>query len=61
MIAIDNFIAFFSRPDLVDISEIEKRDNRTNLEAAFDLAEKHLSVPKLLDVDGMFLLTCIAH
>ena len=42
----------FSRPDLVDLSAVQSRDDVTNLQEAFDLAEKHLNVPKLLDPEG---------
>ena len=57
-------LLFFFRPELVDVSEIESKDNKTNLETAFDLAEKHLKVPKLLEVEGtcalIFVIMCKA-
>lgn len=42
----------YYRPDLVDLSAIQSRDNVSNLREAFDLAEKHLSVPRLLEPEG---------
>ena len=42
----------YYRPDLVDLSAIQSRDNVSSLQEAFDLAEKHLSVPRLLEPEG---------
>lgn len=36
----------------MDLSAVPSRDDVTNLQQAFDLAEKHLNVPKLLDPEG---------
>ena len=36
----------------MDLSSVQSRDEVTNLKEAFDLAEKHLNVPKLLDPEG---------
>ncbi|ESO09557.1 hypothetical protein HELRODRAFT_97639 [Helobdella robusta] len=41
------------RPDLLDYSKLSKENARTNLTTAFDLAEKHLDIPRMLDVDDM--------
>jgi len=38
------------RPDLLDFSKLNKENKAENLQLAFDIAEKHLDVPKLLDV-----------
>lgn len=44
----------FCRPELVDLSAVQSRDNVSNLEEAFNLAEKHLKVPRLLEPEGQF-------
>ena len=36
----------------MDLSAVQSRDDATNLQEAFDLAEKHLNVPKLLEPEG---------
>ena len=36
----------------MDLSAVQSRDGVGNLKEAFDLAEKHLSVPKLLEPEG---------
>ena len=36
----------------MDLSAVKSRDDVGNLKEAFDLAEKHLSVPKLLEPEG---------
>lgn len=41
------------RPDLVDMDQFHKQEARINLEHAFDAAEKHLGIPRLLDPEGM--------
>lgn len=33
---------------------MKSRDNTSNLKEAFDLAEKHLNVPRLLEPEGQF-------
>lgn len=47
------------RPELVDMSRLPQQPNRVNLEQAFDKAEKHLGIPRLLDAEGMHILFCI--
>uniref|UniRef100_A0A7N6AQS2 Actinin, alpha 2b n=1 Tax=Anabas testudineus TaxID=64144 RepID=A0A7N6AQS2_ANATE len=37
------------RPDLLDYSKLNKDDPMGNLNLAFDIAEKHLDIPKMLD------------
>ncbi|CAF3492349.1 unnamed protein product [Rotaria sp. Silwood1] len=39
------------RPDLLDYSKLTKDDPLTNLNLAFDIAEKHLDIPKMLDAE----------
>lgn len=41
------------RPDLLDFSKLNKADRAQNLALAFDVAEKHLNIPKLLDVEDI--------
>uniref|UniRef100_A0A8C4NR58 Actinin, alpha 2b n=1 Tax=Dicentrarchus labrax TaxID=13489 RepID=A0A8C4NR58_DICLA len=40
------------RPDLLDYSKLNKDDPLGNLNLAFDIAEKHLDIPKMLDAEG---------
>jgi len=39
------------RPDLLDYSKLTKDDPMHNLNLAFDVAEKHLDIPKMLDAE----------
>jgi len=41
------------RPDLLDFDSLRKEDARHNLDLAFDVAEKELGIPKLLDTDDI--------
>jgi actinin alpha len=41
------------RPDLLDFSKLDPADKAGNLQLAFDIAEKHLDIPKMLDVSDM--------
>ncbi|XP_076031569.1 alpha actinin isoform X2 [Oratosquilla oratoria] len=41
------------RPDLLDYSQLSKDDPLHNLNLAFDIAEKHLDIPRMLDPDDM--------
>ncbi|XP_060943190.1 alpha-actinin-2b isoform X6 [Limanda limanda] len=41
------------RPDLLDYSKLNKDDPMGNLNLAFDLAEKHLDIPKMLDAEDI--------
>jgi len=40
------------RPELVNMSAVSQNSSHTNLEHAFTTAEKHLGIPRLLDVEG---------
>lgn len=40
------------RPDLIDMNRLSQNPNRVNLENAFDTAERHLGIPRLLDAEG---------
>jgi len=44
------------RPDLLDYDKLSKENPRENLDLAFDVAEKSLGVPKLLDTEDMLSL-----
>jgi len=41
------------RPDLLDYDSLNAADNEKNLSLAFDIAEKDLQIPRLLDVEDM--------
>jgi len=41
------------RPELVDMSVLAQNSPRDNLERAFAIAEEHLGIPRLLDVEGI--------
>lgn len=43
------------RPDLIDYNKISRDDPVRNLNLAFDIAEKHLNIPKMLDAEGKLL------
>lgn len=40
------------RPGLVDVEKAKKRSNKENLREAFQIAEKELSIPRLLEPEG---------
>uniref|UniRef100_A0A7N8WMJ3 Actinin alpha 4 n=1 Tax=Mastacembelus armatus TaxID=205130 RepID=A0A7N8WMJ3_9TELE len=42
------------RPDLIDYDSLRKDDPVTNLNNAFEVAEKHLDIPKMLDAEVQF-------
>jgi len=41
------------RPDLLDFDSLDPHDHDKNLSLAFDIAEKDLEIPRLLDVEDM--------
>lgn len=41
------------RPDLLDFDPLNKADKHKNLQLAFDIAEQHLGIAKLLDVEDI--------
>lgn len=42
------------RPDLIDYNSLSRDDSVKNLNLAFDIAEQHLNIPKMLDAEGKF-------
>eukprot|EP01133_Synstelium_polycarpum_P006782 gene6782-7884_t len=58
------------RPDLLDFDSLNKEDKAGNLQLAFDIAERDLDIPKMLDVSDMLdvpkpdeksVMTYVAH
>lgn len=45
------------RPDLIDYDKLRKDQPAENLRTAFEVAEKELDIPQMLDVDDM--ITCV--
>lgn len=43
------------RPDLLDYHKLNKDHPLENLNLAFDIAEKHLNIPRMLDAEGSYL------
>ncbi|XP_076815394.1 alpha-actinin-1-like isoform X1 [Clavelina lepadiformis] len=41
------------RPDLIDYDKLRKDDPLTNLQTAFEVAEKHLDIPQMLDAQEL--------
>lgn len=44
------------RPDLIDYGRLSKDNPLENLNTAFDVAEKYLDIPRMLDPEGIFVL-----
>ena len=44
------------RADLIDFDSLEPENIVDNLNNAFDVAEKELGIPKLLDTEGSLLV-----
>lgn len=44
------------RPDLIDYSKLSKDNPLENLNTAFDVAEKYLDIPRMLDPEGAYLI-----
>nr|AAP06095.1 similar to NP_506127 alpha-actinin in Caenorhabditis elegans [Schistosoma japonicum] len=42
-----------NRPQIINYSQLSARDPIKNLNLAFDVAEKHLDIPKMLDPEDM--------
>lgn len=43
------------RPDLIDYARLSKDNPLENLNTAFDVAEKYLDIPRMLDPEGIFV------
>lgn len=41
------------RPDLIDYGKLSKDNPMENLNTAFDVAEKYLDIPRMLDPEGI--------
>ena len=48
-----NALIHSHRPDLINFNRLDKNDHLLNLRNAFDIAEKHLGMPKLLDAEDV--------
>lgn len=42
------------RPELIDYDSLNANNPIHNLNLAFDVAEKHLNIPPMLDAQGLF-------
>ncbi|MFH4984801.1 hypothetical protein AB6A40_011510 [Gnathostoma spinigerum] len=49
------------RPELIDYSRLSKADPIHNLNLAFEVAEKHLDIPRMLDAEGLLNLIHSCH
>lgn len=49
------------RPDLIDYHKLSKDNPLENLNTAFDVAEKYLDIPRMLDPDGKYKSIVINH
>lgn len=47
------------RPDLLDFDKLRKDQPLENLNLAFEVADKSLDIPKMLDADGVFISWCL--
>ncbi|XP_016118324.1 plectin-like [Sinocyclocheilus grahami] len=52
-----NAIIHKHRPNLIDMNKVYRQTNLENLEQAFSVAERDLGVTRLLDPEGLRLLT----
>jgi spectrin beta len=48
-----NALIHHHRPDLINFNQLRPDDHLNNLRNAFDVAEKHLGIPKLLDAEDV--------
>lgn len=44
------------RPELIDYDSLKKEDPATNFATAFEVADKHLDIPPMLDAEGSLLI-----
>lgn len=47
------------RPDLIDYHKLSKDNPLQNLNTAFDVAEKYLDIPRMLDPEGTSALLLV--
>lgn len=44
------------RPDLIQYQNLNRGDRLKNLETAFNIAEKELGIPKLIEAEGIIFI-----
>jgi hypothetical protein len=47
------YLLLFKRPEKIDWNQVNRQNNKQNLQLAFNLAESEFSVTKLLDVEDV--------
>ena len=47
------------RPELLDYHKLRKDNARDNFKLAFEVAERHLDIPQMLDVEGASSRRCL--
>jgi len=52
-------VTYLYRPDLINYDELKATQPLSNLNIAFDVAEKELGIARLLDAEGVCVCVCV--
>jgi len=52
-------VTYLYRPDLINYDELKATQPLSNLNIAFDVAEKELGIARLLDAEGVCVCVCM--